>query len=207
MRNHKKLILFVSCIIVVICGLIGFSVEHKLYHNRSFLFYTVISNLVAVVMCTAVAAAVAFDKMNNTLWKLHFIVACMMAFTLGVVLLGSLIFTNNYLQYFLSNGDWALHLICPLLVITNHYIFCPKNLTVKFSLIPIIITTCYGIVMYILNGLGAISGPYFFFEIQQIGIFQSIHYGFVMVIFCVGLTLAIYIPKRNNGINCNSTAV
>ena len=59
-----------------------------------------------------------------------------------------------------------------------------------------VITTGYGIVMYILNGLSLVSGPYFFFDVQTIGVKAGIQYGIIMVMYCVGITLAMYLPKR-----------
>ncbi len=201
MRKCAKMCLLTNCIVVVVCGIVGFCKEHALYQSKSFLFYTIISNLVAIVMCAVVAVSVAFDKMTKGLWKIHFVVASMMAFTIGVVMLGASIFTNNYWRFFWQNGDWALHLVCPLVVIANHLLFCPKILTLKWGIAPIVITTAYGVVMYTLNAIGWVTGPYFFFDVQTNGIAKSICYGLVIVTYCVAITFGVYIPKRHKIVN------
>ena len=196
MSKSNKIILLANCVAVVVCGVIGLYLEQELFQWKSLLFYTAISNLVAIVMCIVMAVKIATNKLNSKVWKIHFVVASMMAFTFGVVLLGAGLFTNNYGQYFWQNGDWALHLVCPVLVIINHLVFSPKHLTISWGIIPMVITTGYGIVMYILNGLALVSGPYFFFDVQTIGVNAGIQYGIIMVMYCVGITLAMYLPKR-----------
>lgn len=140
----------------------------------TFAFYTTLSNVMtflsSLVLLIACAGGWMFDASGHAARLpvlLRYLATCMMLMTFVttafvlVPLGGSakkLLFTEGLLH----------HLVCPVLCFVSYVFFEPHARSLAW-LVPVLVTFCYGMLMFRLNYLRKIDGPYPFFRVHRQG--------------------------------------
>ena len=140
----------------------------------TFAFYTTLSNVMtflsSLVLLIACAGGWMFDASGHAAGLpvlLRCLASCMMLMTfittafVLVPLGGSakkLLFTEGLLH----------HLVCPVLCVLSYVLFEPHARGAAW-LLPVLVTFCYGMLMFRLNYKRRIDGPYPFFRVHRQG--------------------------------------
>ena len=184
----KKIIVF--NILFLICELVGLGII-MLGGNRSlFEYYTVDSNLFALIMTVVYLYFVCTDKKISKaiyLLRLMSLVSLMITF-LVVLFILSFMVPLQFLFWGYYGTNLILHVICPLLLLYIYFKFDEKVKVNKYELIyNMIPTLIYAIILIILNIKGIVDGPYAFLRFN----FQPLYQSVLWFILIVGITYPI----------------
>ncbi|MCH4191359.1 MAG: hypothetical protein LKF52_03540 [Butyrivibrio sp.] len=155
-----------------------------------FTFYTVDSNIFAMVVCTVYAAflirrAISEKKIPEQIQMAKYMAVCCLTvtFLMVVLVLAPMVGKDGY-QILLLSGEMKFHhLLCPLLAgmsffLSDHIPFKPG----KAARVAILPTAGYAAVTVILNLLHIISGPYPFLKVYEQPVAVSVLW--FALIFC-----------------------
>ena len=184
----KKIIVF--NILFLICELVGLGII-MLGGNRSlFEYYTVDSNLFALIMTVVYLYFVCTNKKINKviyLLRLMSLVSLMITFLVVLFILTFMV-PLQFLFWGYYGTNLILHVICPLLLLYIYFKFDEKVKVNKYELIyNMIPTLIYAIVLIILNIKGIVDGPYAFLRFH----FQPLYQSVLWFILIVGITYPI----------------
>ena len=184
----KKIIVF--NILFLICELVGLGII-MLGGNRSlFEYYTVDSNLFALIMTVVYLYFVCTNKKINKviyLLRLMSLVSLMITFLVVLFILTFMV-PLQFLFWGYYGTNLILHVICPLLLLYIYFKFDEKVKVNKYELIyNMIPTLIYAIVLIILNIKGIVDGPYAFLRFN----FQPLYQSVLWFILIVGITYPI----------------
>lgn len=194
--------------------LIAFFLSFKRNNMNMFLFYTEDSNYFAGIVCLIVAIyqirslVLKSDNIPQIVRKLKYIAVCQLVLTFLVVvcvlapMAGGV---EGYKYMLLENSMLYQHLLCPIIAFVSFIYFereskLPKN----SSLIAVIPTIIYAIIMVLLNIFKVIEGPYQFLMVYKQSVLVSIIWFIVIigaifliskVIYCISNKL---IEKKGN---------
>ena len=184
----KKIIVF--NILFLICELVGLGII-MLGGNRSlFEYYTVDSNLFALIMTVVYLYFVCTNKKINKviyLLRLMSLVSLMITFLVVLFILTFMV-PLQFLFWGYYGTNLILHVICPLLLLYIYFKFDEKVKVNKYELIyNMIPTLIYAIVLIILNIKGIVDGPYAFLRFN----FQPLYQSVLWFILIIGITYPI----------------
>lgn len=184
----KKIIVF--NILFLICELVGLGII-MLGGNRSlFEYYTVDSNLFALIMTVVYLYFVCTNKKINKviyLLRLMSLVSLMITFLVVLFILTFMV-PLQFLFWGFYGSNLILHVICPLLLLYIYFKFDEKVKVNKYELIyNMIPTLIYAIVLIILNIKRIVDGPYAFLRFN----FQPLYQSVLWFILIVGITYPI----------------
>ena len=156
------------------------------------LYFTVLSNLFAMVVCAICGVCALRGKYLVTMfsWATYLV-----AFALLVPLVGASTQEGGYYAMFLVGEEFLNHLACPVAMITMYLICLPKTVTLDGATLAIATVLCYGTTMYILNAFDVVSGPYFFFEVHRFPLGTILLMLVVLVALATLLSLTLYAVK------------
>ncbi len=179
-----KKIAFILCnFAIVLLEIISLYIRFVNYEDNMFLYYTVHSNLIALVVCLFSAIMAIKNKYfgNLYLWS-----ACLVAFTFVIMCVGSNSVEGGYYAMFLEGACLINHLVCPLAMISCYVAFFPKHNDNIGCFWAILTTLAYGTTMYLLNAFRVVQGPYFFFEVHSMTLAKTL----VLLLILVALSFA-----------------
>lgn len=173
MSNKKQLTFLITAILVnfvIFClEIVGLFLSARSYGWGLFQYYTQLSNMFALLVSGGFVAygicAVVFKKNVIPLWLklLRFMATCCLSLTMIVVfaVLIPMIGEGGFRLMVMVDSTPYHHLVCPLLSLISFIFFEIKpELKLKHTLIALIPTIVYGLVMFLLNLLKVIVGPY-----------------------------------------------
>lgn len=173
MSNKKQLTFLITAIslnFVNLClEIVGLFLAARAYGWGLFQYYTQLSNMFALLVSAGFVAygicAIVFKSNIIPLWLklLRFMATCCLSVTMIVVfaVLIPMIGEGGFRLMVLIDSTPYHHLLCPLLSIISFIFFEIKpELKLKHTLIALIPTIVYGAVMFVLNLVRAIVGPY-----------------------------------------------
>lgn len=145
-------------------------------------YYTVDSNLFALLACALIAAMTAvslFTGRDVPLWakQIKYMATCCLTVTIVVVLLvlapmGSM---GSYHSLMLTGEMLYHHFLCPVLAILSFVLLEGKPiLAMKHTRLAMIPTFAYAAVAIALNIVGVISGPYPFLRVMEQPVYMSV---------------------------------
>ena len=184
----KKIIVF--NILFLICELVGLGIIMLGGNKSLFEYYTVDSNLFALIMTVVYLYFVCTDKKISKaiyLLRLMSLVSLMITF-LVVLFILSFMVPLQFLFWGYYGTNLILHVICPLLLLYIYFKFDEKVKVNKYELIDNMIPTLiYAIILIILNIKGIVDGPYAFLRFN----FQPLYQSVLWFILIVGITYPI----------------
>ena len=184
----KKIIVF--NLLFLICELVGLGIIMLGGNKSLFEYYTVDSNLFALIMTVVYLYFVCTDKKISKaiyLLRLMSLVSLMITF-LVVLFILSFMVPLQFLFWGYYGTNLILHVICPLLLLYIYFKFDEKVKVNKYELIyNMIPTLIYAIILIILNIKGIVDGPYAFLRFN----FQPLYQSVLWFILIVGITYPI----------------
>ncbi len=168
-------------ILIIILELCGFYISFKDFRWRIFIFYTEISNLIALLAALMIVARLPFAP----LWRYCAVVMLVMTFLITLFILVPT-FENGMKILMLSGNGLFHHLLVPLLSFFS-YLFLEAHDSRWY--VPVIISLIYGLGMFYLNYLRKMDGPYPFFRVHKLGLKKTIEW--IFVLFAIISTIAL----------------
>ena len=164
----------------------------------NFIFYTECSNLFAGIVCamcaiSEVRALRAGVGISQAMRWLKYMASCVLLMTLFVVtfVLVPMLVNAGYPGFSMMYLDGAkplTHLGAPLIVTISYVLFeADRSMTFKQSLVGFAPTLLYAAVAYPCNILRVWDGPYPFFQVWNMPIWQSILWFIVLFILAFSL--------------------
>jgi hypothetical protein len=184
----KKIIVF--NLLFLICELVGLGIIALGGNKSLFEYYTVDSNLFALIITVVYLYFVCANKKINKaiyLLRLMSLVSLMITFLVVLFILTFMV-PLPFLFWGFYGSNLILHVICPLLLLCIYFKYDEKVKVNKLELIyNMVPTLIYAIILIILNIKGIVDGPYPFLRFNLQPLYQSILW-FVLI---VGVTYPI----------------
>lgn len=191
MYMRKKALIVIN-IIIILLELVSLDIE---YGITSLLYYTELSNLLALITSIILVITSYKKKMPNYVKILRYIVTVNLLITFLVVLL-VLAPNGNFYNMFFLGSMFEHHLLCPLLSLFSFIFVEDYKLNKKDIKYPVIISIIYGVILIILNILKVVDGPYPFFRVYNQPLIVSIIYFISMIIGSVIISYLLMLPKK-----------
>ena len=207
---NKNFALGCLTLFVVAMEIICIAVYPTEFSASNLVYYTVLSNICALLCCVFVSVRAFQNKIGNLENDLLFWTTCLTTFTLTVCLIGGAFMPGGYKQLFFSGTGFFCHFLCPVSMIAVLIAFVPKVERRKPIYASICTTMLYGTAMYLLNAVGAITGPYFFFEARNLSTVKCVIYAASLVSLSAVTTLILHLcrkPKANPNKEQTASAV
>lgn len=152
-------------LVIVIFEIIAFSKSFK-WHGikKNFVFYTQISNLLALISSLLLVIAGQKDFIE----VIRYVSTSMLIMTFLVTACVLVPMSGSPKELLFSGSGLFHHLLIPI-ISTISYMFLEKRADFKWIWLPIVITLAYGLLMLYLNYIKKIEGPYPFFMIRSMG--------------------------------------
>lgn len=153
----------------------------------SLAFYTQVSNLV----CTASVFFLLILGHQPWIASLRYLSTCMLILTFLVTLFVLIPMGGdpNYLL-FTGNGPYH-HLLCPIIG-TISYIFFEHHCGPEAIWLPVIVTFVYGLILFTLNALRIVDGPYPFLRVHNQSIFKTVFWAVALLAITAGISYLVY---------------
>lgn len=194
MRDTKRVLFVAVNFSIVVWEVV--SIVLRLVHKEQgmLLYFTVQSNLLAMVVCAICGVCALRGRYLVTLYSW---VTYLLAFALIVPLVGASTQVGGYYAMFLEGENFLNHLACPVAMVTLYLTCLPKRVTLDGATLAIATVLCYGTTMYLLNAFGVVSGPYFFFEVHRFPLGTILLMLVVLVAMATLLSLTLYAIKMS----------
>lgn len=191
----------IANIIIIAFELMGFA---KGIYAEMFLYYTNLSNLIALVACVIVLAGqlTAARDDGRLLRKAHrikYMATCMTTVTMIVVLCilvpmqgVKMLYAGNFLYF---------HVICPIMMLVSFACFDGgERVDAKKAVIGLLPTLIYGVIAVILNCADVIQGPYPFLMVRQQPVWASLLWFTVIIGIAYAVALAVGRAGKRAGV-------
>ena len=191
-RQNIALILNIAAFVFGCVGII-FRLMHSL--GDFFLYYTQISNVIAVISSAMYIAFRNTDsgKMRTFVICTRYLTACMLTMTFIVVMCifipmsggaatGRLLGSVNGIMH---------HAVCPVISVTSYIFFEDGVKTRKAVLIPFIATAIYSFTIYTLNFLRLAGAPYPCFEVYDHPVHELVIWFFALMALVAAIAAAV----------------
>jgi hypothetical protein len=188
MEKSRKRMIIAIVVNVLVFALEVYAMYRGIKKNGpfgNFIFYTECSNLFAGIVCAACAVAEmralrTGGELGRTLRWLKYMASCVLLMTLFVVtfvlvpMLENAGYPGFYMMY-IDGVKLVTHLGAPLVVTISYVLFeAVRAMTFKQSLVGFAPTLLYAAVAYPCNILRLWDGPYPFFQVWNMPVWQSI---------------------------------
>ena len=157
---------------VIVLEVLGFRVSIGSRRWKIFAFYTQLSNLVTL------ASSVAFLLAGAAAAPLRYLSSCMLCMTFLVTLFVLVPMGGSFHELMLSGNGLYHHTLCPVISIASYVLWEPHA---GSWLLPVAVTTVYGLVMLYLNWKRLFDGPYPFFRVHNQSAAASVMWTLVLV--------------------------
>lgn len=169
---------------IIICEILGFYNGRRVLSWKLLQFYTILSNLVALIASVVFLLTGAYGI--STL--LRYLATCMLVMTFFVTMCILVPGGGGFKQLMLTGNGLYHHLIVPALSLVSYAFWEPHT---DVWQVPSLATLAYGIIMLILNGTGKAVGPYPFFRVRDQSIPATILWMAVLFGIIAGSSLLI----------------
>jgi hypothetical protein len=193
-------------ITVVILEVLGFGIVIGMDGLTELIYYTIDSNILAGVAC-AIGAMYGIRRLTDGTpvpeWVgvLKFCAAVCLALTFIVVICFLLYMYNGDVDFLLVQGAMPIHhIICPFLVTISYVLFdSGKNVGIREMIISLVPFSVYGMIMFPLNFLHIMDGPYQFLRVYAHSMFITVSW--VVALTGIALIVAGLIAMARNMID------
>ena len=210
-KNKQSIFLITAVAInfaIFVLEVVGIFLSAFAYGWGLFVYYTQLSNIFALLVSASFVAygicVIVSKSYIIPLWLklLRFMVTCCLAVTMIVVfvVLIPMIGEGGFRLMVLVNATPYHHLICPLLSIISFIFFELKpELNIKHTLVALVPTIIYGLVMFLLNLLRTIEGPYPFLLVYNQPWFMTIVWAIAIFGLAYTIGWALYFANAKIG--------
>ena len=161
-------------VILVILEIVDLAKSFPERRWMTFAFYTSISNMMtflsSLVLLIACLTGTMFDASGHAAGLpviLRYLATCMMLMTFITTAFVLVPLGGNAKKLLFTEG-LLHHLVCPILCFVS-YVFFEPHARAGAWLVPVIVTFCYGMLMFWLNYKRKVDGPYPFFRVHRQG--------------------------------------
>ncbi len=145
-------------ILLILLEVFGFCISISDRHWKIFAFYTQISNLISLF------SSVLFLQFGAPAAWLRYLSSCMLTMTFLITLCVLVPMGGGFKTLMLSGNGIFHHTLCPMISVLSYILWEPHS---SLWLLPVIMTTVYGLVMLFLNWKKLYDGPYPFFQVHR----------------------------------------
>ena len=157
------------CIIPI--SLIGFYQAYQQVGKQIFIYYTEISNLIALVSSILYVLGIHMSDLRYT-------AVCMLAMTALISFFVLSPMDGGIRKNMIEGNTLCHHTLVPLLALISYVLFETHS---KAYYYPVLISLAYGLWMYYLNYKKKMEGPYPFFKIYEVGFKMAVVWLIVLV--------------------------
>ena len=192
MKYSKRKVGYILNVVLILLELIGLGVCIVKYKKVDISYYTVDSNLLALITS---CIYVVFSFLNKEIKKyvsiLKYISTLSLSVTFIVVIFVLAPMYNFAYKYLLFNNELLYyHTLCPIIAIISFVFFEEHEIKgIRDNIRAMYFTICYATILVILNILKYVEGPYPFLLLYQNPIYVSI------IWFVIILGGALFISK------------
>lgn len=189
-KNKKALI---CNIIILILEIIGFSLFLYRNHSIPMEYYTMDSNLLALI--SSILFITFYKTKKKEIQDLRFITTSCLTVTFLVVIFILVPMANFNFKALMFDQEFLIfHTLCPIISIIS-YVFYEKRSTKEY--LGFFCTIIYSIILIILNLTDIVVGPYPFLKIKEQSIFMSLVWSVLILVgsYYIGKTLN-YLNKQ-----------
>ena len=158
------------CVIPI--SLIGFYQAYQQVGKQIFIYYTEISNLIALVSSILYVIGIHVSDLRYT-------AVCMLSMTALISLLVLSSMDGGIRKNMIEGNTLCHHTLVPLLTLLSYVFFETHS---KAYYYPVLISLIYGLCMYYLNYMKRMEGPYPFFKIYEVGFKMALAWLIVLVL-------------------------
>lgn len=195
---------------IVVCGLIGTYLHFLKYGIGMFRYYTLCSNVFALLVCAVCLQYNASCLMGKRFfvpsWArvLKYFAACTLMVTMLIVIfvLAPMFGGMAALPYFLLQGEMLWHhLLCPVLAFVSFAWIDAGSFgnERRLPVIAVVPTLLYGITVTLLHLVGAMPAPYPFMEVTEQPIGESILWYIAIIALSYALAWLVWKANRRFG--------
>lgn len=207
---NKRAIALILNIAAFVCGSVGIIFRIARTFDDFFLYYTQISNIIAVISSAIyIAGFRASDgKFRTFVIYSRYLGACMLTMTFLVVVcifvpFGTEATTNRLLG---SVNGMMHHIVCPAISVTS-FTFFERGVRPKAAvLLPIGATAVYAAIIYTLNFLRLAPAPYPFFEVYEHPVWVLVLWFFGLIALVTGIAVTVRLLNLKFGYNRKEAA-
>ena len=169
-------------ILVIVLEILGLRISIADRHWKIFAFYTQISNIITLLSS---AAFLAFGA--SAAW-LRYLRTCMLTMTFLITLCVLVPMGGGFKTLMLSGNGLFHHTLCPIISVFSYILWEPHS---NLWLLPVAVTTIYGLVMLFLNWKRVFDGPYPFFRVHNQSLTATVLWMLGLIAFICTISLAI----------------
>ena len=212
MSKNKQSIFLITAVAInfaiFVLEVVGIFLSAFAYGWGLFVYYTQLSNIFALLVSASFVTygicVIVSKSYIIPLWLklLRFMVTCCLAVTMIVVfvVLIPMIGEGGFRLMVLVNATPYHHLICPLLSIISFIFFELKpELNLKHTVLALVPTIIYGLVMFLLNLLRVVEGPYPFLLVYNQPWFMTIVWAIAIFGLAYTIGWALYFANAKVG--------
>ena len=145
-------------VIIILLEIHGLRISVSDRHWKIFAYYTQISNLITLL------SSIVFLFFGGSAAWLRYLSACMLAMTFLITLCVLVPMGGGFKPLMLSGNGIYHHTLCPIISVFSYILW---ELHSVIWILPVIVTTIYGLVMLYMNWKRLFDGPYPFFRVHQ----------------------------------------
>lgn len=125
---------------------------------KIFAFYTQVSNIITLI------SSILFLVTGGQTAPVRYLSTCMLVMTFLITLCVLVPMGGGFRNLMLSGNGLYHHTLCPIISVLSYIFWEPHGGSI---LLPMIVTTVYGLILLFLNGLRLFDGPYPFFRVHN----------------------------------------
>ena len=146
----------IANISIIVLEFIGLSKSISGRGWKIFAFYTQISNIITLI------SSIVFLVIGGA--PVRYLSTCMLVMTFLITLCVLVPMGGGFRSLMLSENGLYHHTLCPIISVMSYILLEPHGGSI---LLPMIVTTVYGLILLLLNGLRLFDGPYPFFRVHN----------------------------------------
>jgi hypothetical protein len=188
---------------------------------RSFMYYTILSNVLAIAMFALLVIRTAKSLRDGPTgtngWHSRFVMICAVDLFVTLTVFWVLLTPTVELSYLMTFENIAVHTITPLLCLADYILFSePKSLKYQdvyyvciFPLGYVLFTSIAGLMGYVYRYEGIMSNsfsstpewtpvrfPYFFIDFDKLGVMAFAYIGVILVFFLILSHIIYWVDQR-----------
>lgn len=174
-------------VLIILLEILGLRISISDRHWKIFAFYTQISNLITLL------SSVAHLIFGGSAAWLRYLSSCMLTMTFLITLCVLVPMGGGFKALMLSGNGLYHHTLCPIISVLSYILWEPHSF---IWILPVIVTTFYGLVMLYMNWKQIFDGPYPFFRVHQQSLSATVLWMLGLIAFISILSLTVIAVSR-----------
>lgn len=169
-------------VLIILFEILGLRISIADRHWKIFAYYTQISNLITLL------SSVALLLFGGEAAWLRYLSACMLTMTFLITLCVLVPMGGGFKTLMLSGNGLYHHTLCPIISVLSYLAWESHS---RLWLLPVAVTTIYGLVMLYMNWKQRFDGPYPFFRVRNQSPLATVLWMLGLIAFIALLSLSI----------------